>query len=222
MLSNITVTDLHDSDANMTYESVSYQFGIGLIAFNSHNCYIIESSWKLSKELENRYIIAEYTDPCWKHHCRQLTNILHELSIKLLSKKYRRLIELYGVNSSRYTCIDTRDNSTYVFKFNHLDFLIGLANGHMNMGSIDNVNTLKVFDRYQLCDVNFKIIEAQYINDIIDMITSTLEYVLVLDLINIIKQYCTSIPTMLKLIDVKPITQKRYERSPYQYVHCEY
>ena len=205
MLSDIVVIDKRDPKLSITYESVSYQFGIGLIAANYYNYHSIISSWQLPKELPGNYVVAKYTDPIWKYHSRELSKVFEESSIQSLSTRYQELINSYrttisDINIPRYTCIDVRDKCTRIYGFDHLDFLVGLANGHMNMTSIIYVIKLKIFDRYQLCDVDFKIIKARDVDDIIDTIKHVLEYVLVSDVISVIKQYCTSTPTTLNLL----------------------
>lgn len=227
MLSDITIYELghysHQPPSIVTYENVSYHFGMGLIASDIPSYYKIESKHELPSSLPSNYIVASFDNDSDKHLILfftmfpkpnavpnyYMTTVLDKIgnpSLQQLCDKYRKFIESFGVNTYPYTCVIINCNTTTIYKFNHLDFLVGLVNGFKQLKLVELIGS-KVFHNYRLCDITYDIKQANIWN-IVDEINTVLKYSLLPDLIKIIEGYCTSITPIIVIDNIQIATEK--------------
>lgn len=218
--SDITVDEIYtsyDSHLEKTpvrlieFKEASHDFGVGLMSGinpiddNYPNVYRIEFKLNLSDKVPDNYMIKSVHNP---------NMIFYQHQFNDLSKAWRQMVKSNIFNRTRYTCIRTNSLSKSIYRFNHLDFLIGLING-LKMNQSDSISNIILFDRCKLCKVNLKGVLYISVWDIIKTIKQTLDDIMCVNIFEVIRSYCTPIWPLINIDNIQHVTREEYPMKNY-------
>jgi hypothetical protein len=201
------------------FDDINRQFVIGVMVANVGLPYRIESDYNLPESITSKYTNSYHNKfVIYTIYNNEVNNALTEICLIDAIAKWKILT---SASSERYTCVKMTDSlNRPVYRFDDLDFLCGLVNGIRSPNYYDIIEHIRVFDRGQPCHVNFKRTKLVNIKDIIKELTCVLDETLLRDLINIIGDYCSAIPPIIKICNIRII--QSYEYPMDQYTHLDF
>lgn len=199
------------------YCYITYDFALGLfLLVNNHNNCTITGTWNLSDRLSDRLSSGPLTEcvilrkygksPFNICDDSKLQGVKNPLEVLANScKTFKNVHREYRVDK-RYTCIGNIGDCDIIYQFDSLDFFEGLINGNYIRTGNYMLPNIKLFDNYMICFVNLIIPSDS--KRTTDTLKSSLNDILLEDLIDIVNSYCEL--TNKICVNIRPATYSEY------------